>query len=249
MARFARRWVLSGVIRSLLALSLAVPLTLTAQQDSAGLAGTVHSSVNGRPLAGVMVAVAGVKLFDVSDSTGAFALSGLPAGKQTVRILYRDDVLFERPFTLRVGRTLRLEVLLDVDAVELAPVVVEARSVRSERSLVGFYERRKYAFGRFYTAEELAQRGSQLLRSLLGESGVQVLCRRGRCIPVIPNAGQQCVLSLYLDGFPYPSDDLDFLRVDDLAGVEVYKRALEVPIEFQRPTRTGGCGAVVMWRR
>jgi hypothetical protein len=196
-----------------------------------------------------MVAVAGKQLFDVSDSTGAFALSGLPTGKQTVRILYRDDVFFERPFTLRAGRTLRLEVLLDVDAVELAPVVVEARSVRAERSLVGFYERRKYAFGRFYTAEELEQRGSQLLRSLLAETGVQVLCRRGRCLPVISNAGQPCVLSLYVDGFPFPLERLEFARVDDVAGVEVYKRALEVPVEFQRPARTGACGAVLMWSR
>jgi len=195
-----------------------------------------------------MIAVAGLKVFDVSDSAGAFALSGLPAGKQTIRILYRDDVFFERPFSLRAGRTLRLDVLLDVDAVELAPVVVEARSLRAERSLVGFYERRKFGWGRFYSAEELTQRGSLLLRSLLAESGVQVLCRRGRCLPVTTSAGRQCVLSVYLDGFPLPYENMDFLHVDELAGVEVYKRGLEVPVEFQRP-RTGGCGAVVMWNR
>ncbi|HYR32089.1 MAG TPA: carboxypeptidase regulatory-like domain-containing protein, partial [Gemmatimonadales bacterium] len=58
-----------------------------AQRDTtARLAGTVRSSINGLPISGVMVAVKGSRVFGVSDSTGSFALGGLPEGRQVVRI-------------------------------------------------------------------------------------------------------------------------------------------------------------------
>jgi len=64
-----------------------------AQRDTtARLAGTVRSSINGLPIAGVMVAVKGSRVFDVSDSTGSFALGGLPDGRQVVRIRYGDSL-------------------------------------------------------------------------------------------------------------------------------------------------------------
>lgn len=217
------------------------------QQDSARISGTARSSVSGRPLPGVMIAVADSRVFGVSDSTGGFALSGLPTGKQTVRILYRDDLLTERPFTLKPGKTLQLEVLLDVEAVELAPIVVQARTVGSLRSLAGFYERRQRGFGRFYTFEDLERRGALPMRSLLLESGIDVRCRLGRCLPVIAR-GRACVPGVYLDGFPATSADLEFYRADDLAGLEIYKNAIEVPWDF-RVGRGSSCGAVVMWTR
>src|SRR5713226_8990466 len=101
-----------------------------AQRDTtARLAGTVRSSINGLPISGVMVAVPKVRAFEVSDSTGAFALAGLPAGRQTVRILYGDSLSYQQELNLKRGKTVTLSVLLDVAAVELAPIVVEAQSL------------------------------------------------------------------------------------------------------------------------
>ena len=122
---------------------------MQAQADSARLAGSVRSSINGLPIAGVMIAVRGTQVFDVSDSAGAFALAGLPSGRQMIRILYRDSVWHEQNIDLKPAKTLRLSVLLDLDAVALAPIVVEARSIRAERSLAGFYDRKKRGFGSF----------------------------------------------------------------------------------------------------
>jgi hypothetical protein len=218
------------------------------QQDSAGLAGTVRSALNGRPIAGVMVAVGGTQMFDVTDSTGTFALVGLPSGKQTLRILYRDEVFSEQPIKLKRGKTARLAVLLDVEAVELAPVVVEAKSIRASRSLAGFYDRKKWGFGRYYTFEDLARRGSLALRALLTESGVRVRCGRGYCLPLGGITGRQCVIPLYLDGLPFPVENMDLIRVNELAAVEIYRHGLDVPWEF-RSAFDGGCGAVAMWSR
>src|SRR5882724_4435871 len=151
-----------------------------AQRDTtARLAGTVRSSINGLPISGVMVAVRGSRVFDVSDSTGSFALGGLPAGPQLVRVLYGDSLVYEHKMDLKPGKTLTLSVLLDVVAAELAPIVVEAQSLSAERSLAGFYDRRKRSTGRFYTRADLVQRAAVSLDGVLGESGVQVVCRLG----------------------------------------------------------------------
>ena len=231
-----------------IALILAVPSTTNAQSDSAVVTGTARSSVNGQPLAGVMIAVGGTKAFDVTDSTGTFALLGLPPGKQIIRVLYRDDVVAEHPFTLKQGKTLQIHVLLDAEAVELAPIVVQARSVRSLRSLAGFYERRTRGFGRFYTFEELERRGPLPMRALLNESGIEVRCRMGSCVPVIPRGGRLCMPPVYLDGWLLSSRELESWRADDLAGVEIYRGAINVPWDFRRGLGHD-CGAIVMWSK
>jgi carboxypeptidase family protein len=220
-----------------------------AQLDTtARLAGTVRSSINGLPISGVMVAVRGSRVFDVSDSTGSFTLVGLPGGRQTVRILYGDSLSYEHDITLKRGKALTLSVLLDIAAVELSPIVVEARGLRAERSLAGFYERKQWSFGRFYTLADLEKRASYSLDGLLGEVGVQVVCRLGTCLPIGFDGARRCVLSLYLDGMRMPVDYLNQIRVAELAGVEVYQRGFDVPAEFRSGFRNT-CGAVVAWSR
>jgi hypothetical protein len=227
-----------------------IPVTPAhAQRDTtARLAGTARSSINGLPISGVMVAVRGSRVFDVSDSTGSFTLVGLPDGRQTVRLLYGDSLSYEREINLRRGKTLTLSVLLDVAAVELSPIVVEANGLHAERSLAGFYDRRKWRFGRFYTLEELERRHALSTRVLLLESGVQVRCGIGSCLALGSSGARTCVMSLFLDGMRLPADELDLIRPDELAGVEVYKHSSDVPMEFQFGIGRG-CGAVVMWRR
>jgi hypothetical protein len=226
-----------------------VVTTAHAQRDTtARLAGTVQSSVNGLPISGVMVVVRGTRVFDVSDSAGSFALGGLPAGRQTVRILYGDSLSYEHAITLKREKTLKLSVLLDVAAVELTPIVVEARSWRADRTLAGFYDRKKWRFGRFYTLADLDRRHGLSLRTLLSESGVQVQCGLGYCVPLGGGIVRRCVMSLFLDGMRLPADEVEMIRLDELAGVEVYKHGLEVPVEFQTGFG-GGCGAILMWSR
>ncbi len=239
-----------------LAFLFAIPSSASGQQpDSARLVGTARSSLNGRPLAGVMVAVPATRIFDVTDSTGSFALQGLPSGRQRVRIRYGDSLAYEQDVTLRRGRTVTLAVLLDVSAIELAPVVVEARSVRALRSLVGFYERKRLGFGRYYTAEQLEQRRGLDLRTLLLEAGIQVHCAFGECVPSlltpslsggVPSGA--CVPALYVGGWRDVTDDVSRFRVEDLAAVEIYKRSVEVPFEFSQ-SFAGGCGAIAIWSR
>jgi hypothetical protein len=233
---------------SLLLLSMLLTPAHAQRDTTARLAGTVRSSVNGLPISGVMVAVRGSRVFDVSDSTGSFKLVGLPDGRQLVRILYGDSLAYEHEMDLKRGKTLTLSVLLDVAAAQLAPIVVEAQSLRAERSLAGFYDRKKWGFGRYYTLADLDRHPTGSPEALLLESGVQVRCRLGRCLPIGFDGARACVMSLFLDGMRMPPDYLNVVRLDELAGVEVYKHGLEVPPEFWSGSR-GACGAVVMWSR
>ena len=220
-----------------------------AQRDTtARLAGTVRSSVNGLPIKGVMVAVLGARTFGVSDSAGEFALEGLPPGRRTVRVEYGDTLSYEHGLTLTGGQTLTLSVLLDIQGVALSPIIVEAKSSSAERSLAGFYDRKKLGIGRFYTLVELDRLGDMTLRGLLGHAGVVVRCRLRSCLPILLSGSRACIMPLFLDGLRVSPDYLEIEHVDELAGVEVYTHRVDVPLKF-RWDFDGGCGAILMWSR
>ncbi len=219
----------------------------SAPTDSARLVGGVRSARNGLPLQGVTISVRGTHHFDVSDSTGAFAVSDLPSGNQIVHILYGDTLSYEKAFHFTRRQTLELAVVLDAQAVDLTPVVVEARGLLADLSLAGFYERRRTAVGRFYTYDQLEQAVPRSLRVLLFQAGVTMQCARSRCIPLGTNGSRACVLSLYVDAVPIQADEIEAFHPDELAAVEVYRRAVDIPLQFRR--RYDDCGAILMWRR
>src|SRR5206468_8378632 len=97
-----------AVLTSLLFLSMLLTPAHAQRDTTARLTGTVRSSINGLPVSGVMIAVKGSRVFNVSDSTGSFTLVGLPGGRQTVRILYGDSLAYEKEMDLKQGKTLTL---------------------------------------------------------------------------------------------------------------------------------------------
>src|ERR1051325_96621 len=136
---------------------LAASAPLNQVDTTAGLRGRAASSFNGRPLAGVMISVPAAHKFIVTDSTGAFWIAGLPPGGQIVRIAYEGRETEEYEFFLRSAHTKTIAVLLDVDAVNLDPLVVEARQANTWRDLAGFYERKRWygGFARVFTRGEI----------------------------------------------------------------------------------------------
>src|SRR3989442_688179 len=237
-----------AALASLLFLSMLVTPAHAQRDTTARLTGTVRSSINGLPVSGVMIAVKGTRVFNVSDSAGSFTLVGLPGGRQTVRILYGDSLSYEKEMDLKQGKTLTLSVLLDVAATELAPIVVEAQTLSAERSLAGFYERKKSGFGRYYTLADLKRRPLETLQALLLESGVQVRCRVGQCLPLASDGGRLGVMSLFFDGVRGPADYLNFAPLDELTCLEGDKGPVEVTPEFSSGVRRS-CGGVGMWGR
>lgn len=230
------------------------------------LEGTARSAFNGRPLAGVMVAVQAGRVFMVTDSTGTFRLAGLAPGIHTIRIAYREREATEHQIKLLKGRTKKLDIVLDEEAVELAPIVIEGRASVWRTDLAGFYQRKGFygGFGRFFTEEDIGRLGSPSLRQLLATAGVTERCRGvWGCAPAVFLRGRLCHVSVAVDGLPAWATDYDDIPIEEVAAVEVYRNPLWIPADLSglglivgpsgmassSGLAPGSCGAVAIWTR
>ncbi len=230
---------------------------------SAHIRGAAISGFNGRPIAGVMISAPEVHKFVVTDSTGRFTLDGLPSGRRAIRVSYQGRETQDYVFTLQSERTKRIAVVLDVDAVDLNPLVVEARQANLWRDLAGFYERRQAyrGFAHFFTREEIGRMRQTKLSGLLTLEGIVTRCYQ-ECRPTRFRRGAFCAVPVSVDGVEYREMDYDLIEISDVAGVEVYRGV--PPADLSRslvPTpgsstwmgtgrpAAGSCGLVEIWTR
>lgn len=222
-----------GLVYARAALFLSIPALIapaptTAQRDStARLRGTVVSAYNGQPLRGVTVAVPDAQRYVVTDSTGTFELAGLPAGYERVRIAYAGRETEDYEFEVRPGKTRKISVLLDSDALDLAPVVVDLRTRDAWKTLAGFYDRRKWyrGFGRFYTRQDLDVMRPTRISAILIGNRIVTRCTFDTCSPTTWSMGRLCPVAIAVNGFPSFDDAYDRIAVDDVRAVELYRNA------------------------
>jgi len=234
---------------------------LALSDTSARILGAAISSLNGRPIPGVMISAPEVQKFVVTDSTGRFALVGLPAGRRAIRISYEGRETQDYVFTLEAQQTKRIAVVLDADAEDLDPLVVEARQVNLWRDLAGFYERRQAyrGFAHFYTREEIGHMRARKLSGLLTLEGIVTRCYQ-ECRPTRFSRGVLCAVPVSVDGVSFREVDYDQIEVTDVTGVEVYRgvpppdlsRSLVPSVGssiWQGLPAAGSCGLVEIWTR
>lgn len=230
---------------------------------TARLRGKAASSFNGRPLSGVMISIPAAHKFVVTDSTGVFWIDGLAPGAQVVRIAYEGRETQDYEFFLRSERTKTIAVLLDVDAVNLDPLVVEARQANTWRDLAGFYERKRWygGFARFFTREEIERIQPTKIGTVLALEGIAVRCY-AFCLPTRFSRGHLCVVPVNVNGLPWAEDNYDHIPVSSVAAIEIYRG--EPPIGLSPSLAitpgssiwmSGGfptdnpCGLVLIWTR
>lgn len=212
------------------------------------LSGTVMGA-DGKPLEGAQVYLVGTAVGARADYRGAFHLTGLPAGTQTVEV--RQLSYAPRRFTVDLSpvRENRLAAVLDTRATVLGEVKVEGKA---HVNIPGFEDRAKRGFGTFLTRDDIEKQQSILLTDVfrtipgltVGFDGSNYVVQSARSV------GSGCQVQWYLDGSPYDnsSNDLDqMLRPDDIEAIEVYKSASEVPVQFQG--QNASCGTVVVWTK
>lgn len=240
---------------------LFLPIAVQSQVDSsARLMGYAKSSFNGRPLSGVMISVPAARKFVVTDSSGAFSLSGLPPGLQRVRISYEGRQTEEYEFTLINRGTKRINVMLDVEAIDLDPIVVDAKAVRG---FGNFYDRKKWndGFADFFTREDIERFRAQRISDVLRRKGIVVRCNP-ECIPTQLYHGSICAVPVSVNGMPFWDFDFENIAISDVAGIEVYRDLVKPPGANQRslvqsrditsaePFRPrGSCGSIFIWTR
>lgn len=242
---------------------IASSVQMASIDSSAGVHGTAISSYNGRPLAGVMIAARDGQKLAVSDSFGRFQINGLPPGRRGVQISYDGRVTPEYTFDLQGDQSKRIAILLDADAMDLDPLVVEARGASIWRDLAGFYERRaEYGgFAHFFTREQLAHIRTVTLSGLLTSEGIVTRCSPS-CWPTRYNRGRLCLVPVSVNGVAQHEPDYNAIDLADVTGVEVYRGV--PPADLSRalvPTSTssmwmgtgmsaaGQCGLVEIWTR
>lgn len=163
------------------------------------------------------------------------------------------------------GAVVALELRLGLRAIPLEPLIVVGRRSPEAFHLEAFERRRAdpaSSGGVFLTRADIDRRplasAAQLVEGIAGVTVQPVLTPQNpfgeldRSLIVLPGGrgGRGCLASLWVDGVPvrqgpaFTIDDL--LTSENLAGVEVYRRALSAPAEYQTDP---DCGVVLFWTR
>lgn len=156
--------------------------------------------------------------------------------------------------TIDLRQTVQVDIPLSTGEVTLDSLTVIGRAAPrrlAELDREGFYDREKMGFGRFMTEEDIRQRmaiqTTEIFRTIPGISVIPVGNSQYRL--AVTRGGDNCSPSVILDNMPMTtSDDLDDLvKPQDIAGVEVYRGASEVPGRFLG--NRNACGLVVIWTK
>jgi hypothetical protein len=234
----------------------AVPRMLTTWRGTAAFTGRVFDE-HGQPLGDVRAVLLGTGLGAVSNSNGYFTLDSLPGGTQSVE-LRAVGYLPERTIVqLTPDAVTRREVRLATPVTTLPTVNVRGTLVFS-RNLARFERHRETTAGGFFLGpHDIEKRPVTRFSSLLeGIPGVHTLFNAGTMHIGMDSPATQggapiyCEPSIFVDGGRrhYDASDLEGLFYsDDIAGLEVYRRPNETPIEYR--DSDSRCGAIVVWTR
>lgn len=248
--------------------ALAVGLALSggsapaeAQDRASSVAGTVTGS-DGLRLAQARIGLEGTGFGALTERGGRFRINGLPAGSQTLVVHamgYRDARI---SVELVAGEVVQVAVTLEADPVALAALKVDAMAALPPQ-LQGFYDRRSRGNGHFFTREQIERMQPRQLTDVLrrvpgvmvdgvpGPFGTSQMVQTGRTTGL---AGQRsCPLVYYVNGAPFRvSADIginNFIRPEDVAGIEVYTGAAGLPPQFNSGIQNSRCGVIVIWTR
>lgn len=244
-----RRELYLGTSRTVVEMDSLTSATRRLRAGDGHLSGVVTAS-NGQPVVGAAVGIPNGPQTRTNEN-GEWTLSDAPAGTRMldVRALgyYPDrravDVLDGAP---------PVQIALSTMRAVLDTVKVNASRL-GDRQKAEFEQRRHSGFGRYLTAEEIAQRRpvytSDLFRAMPGVRFDRTNGVRGTP-PIMMRAavGGLCQPAIYIDGhylFEMNADELDaFVQPSEIIGIEVYSGATAPP---QYQSSLNGCGSIVIW--
>jgi hypothetical protein len=179
-----------------------------------------------------------------SGADGRVVLRNVPAGTRQVEVLAIGRMPVSVVMELAAGDTGTFAVSLR--AITTLDVVRVTGTRRQRRMIQEFESRRQNGAGYVLDSTDLAQRG-RLSSAFEGFPSVEVRSTRGQFTLTFPgSAGDRCVPVVFIDGRKTDLDELNMLRIGEIAAVEVYLRRVSAPAEFLSSDR---CGSVVVWTR
>lgn len=246
-----------------LGLAAAAAPAAPAQQESARPArvvGRVLERASGKPIEAVYVRLVGrTETGRLTDGWGAFAFARVEAGVYQLQVEHLGYESRSDTITVAGGEVLSLEVRLELQPVELTPLVVTARRWSVSPRLWSFYDRVDTGLGEYITREDIERRQPARVAHMIDElPGVTivpvgtsryriVLSRYARNSP----SGQlgACFPIVFVDGMRHRGYETidELVMPEDVEGIEVYKGLATLPAEFADPGAE--CGAIAIWTR
>lgn len=251
-------------------LILALCLTTTSLAAQIRVTGVVRDSLGRVPIERVAVTVFAASVSALTDADGRFVLV-LPPGNHTLELRRFGYQTLTTTFAASETANGELDILMALEARELAPVNVRARPMRTWPP--GFEERRASGDGVFITDSTLraSEGGSLGLVLERNRTGIRFERINGRNIALGTRGGGssgRCHMAVWVNGMLMyapdtdansgastrrrgaarraPTVDLDAYSLSSLAAIEVY-RATEIPAQFR--TTGVACGAILLWSK
>jgi len=228
---------------------------------TASVRGTVRRA-DGTVVDGAQIAMSGFPAMARTGGSGAFAITAMPAGTQSIEIRALGYVPRRLTLDLRSGEHRDIDVRLDRGAGQsLAPVTIVGRGASYDRT--GYSMRLRAGVGEFVTPERIASlapsRTTDLLRYV---RGVRVTSNK-IMLPTPVGAGitqtggvlsatglsTQCSPAFWVDGFFVgDQDDVNgIVRPSDIRGIEVYVDPANAPVIYRRSDIA--CGIILIWTK
>ncbi|MSR35698.1 MAG: hypothetical protein EXR95_03490 [Gemmatimonadetes bacterium] len=250
-------------IAAILVTALAAPAAGRAQS----LRGSVVDASTQLGVAGAAVRLIGADSQQVATAIagddGRFAVAA-PVGTYTVvieRIGYTTTTF--GPVRLRPSGFVEVNFALDPDPVQMDSLAVRVDEQDPTLRRAGFYQRMQDRHGLFLDRAYIEKRGSARMEDVLGGlTGVRVIHDgagidvqlRGSMTNVFRGTPSMCLPLVFVDGLLVADGkvsgfgrlNLESIRPQDVAGVELYMGESSVPLQF---ARGGACGALLFWTR
>jgi len=237
------------------------PLISDEANAAARLTGRV-TSTTGAPVADARISLWGDERAVRTNEAGDFTLAQVPGGSTTLDVRAVGYEPVRRGIDLRIGaqRENRLDVVLLRAPTTLAPVTVVDTRISGPLLRSGFEQRRAGGVGRFLDAAALEKMQVPNTTSALAQLPGMVTRSggRGNRLFMRDPSGLICAPMVWVDGAPYsPAAESDAEAVVDIdlladptriAGIEVYRRASQAPLQYAGTTPSA-CGVVVIWRK
>ena len=225
-------------------------------RGGARLTGIVRDE-KGNGVNGARVFVRGTNLSGTSSDRGYFVLDSLPGGTHMLEVRALGYLPTASIVHLADDQPAQAEVFIGDRLVTLETVRVQATLVFS-RNLAKFQTNRERNLGgKFIGPREIDRfRGMRFSNLIQAMPGLRLNYTGGFSILMDytgTDDGQSrglCVPAFYIDGqrSQYTGAEIEGLyRADEIAGVEVYLRENQRPIEFQ--DINSRCGAIAIWTR
>lgn len=228
-------------------------------QEAGTLKGTVATAEK-KPLPNARIGIVGTALATLADTDGTFRMAS-PYGSQSVEVKLLGYATILMPVQMEPGKGAYLEVILTaVPTLSTVRVTADTLVLPEMRR---FAERRSRGVGRFFTRQDIdhmeARQFTDILRRV---PGMQLEPQEGAWGPTVSiqisrnqgtNGGRACPILFYVNGVPLSSVNgmaiNHFVSPGEVAAVEVYSGASEIPGEFSGGMGNARCGVVVVWTR